>query len=272
MMATVRGNLLQELTGEEVSGVMDSMTRLFLVEGLGSTSSSAIAEALQSSGIPPYGEIHASYPNLYVARRSARIDENSPDKAYVTCVYESVARDRFSNIAGQFRVSGGTALTQRRTSYDALGNQLFVEHTFPVDDPDYPGMTIQQGAEADVLMPQTTIVLEGLLYSAVPHYISRSMVGHINLAYWAGGGPGTWLCTGGNFGLNQAPNLFAESDQQLPQWAFTVELLFDPEGHVPFVQYLDQRVNRPAPNLVYGQGIKPVQWYPYFDFNALVTV
>ncbi|MCC6797711.1 MAG: hypothetical protein IT366_21540 [Candidatus Hydrogenedentes bacterium] len=273
-MATVIPNMIRDLRGRETGGVMQSMRRMFLVEGLSSTSSSILKEALEVPGIPVYGEVHASYPNLFVVDRDVEILENSPDKAYVYCEYAPVSRDVFNANEGEFRVTGGTGLIQKRIAYDRNGAQITVSHTFPAGDDDYANETVTQGAEVDVLSPQTTIVMEGIIRTAYPHYISGNSAGYLNAIYWAGGAPYTWMCTDVRWELFQPPdtNSINTLDWFLPRWKFTFEFLYEPETHIPYAIYRDERINLPPPNLVANSGYTAVDWYPVGDFNQLYAV
>lgn len=274
-MATVRKDLITEARFAEVGGVAQSLTRKFLVEGLGTTNSGIMAEALGQHDIPAANSQHPIYTNLYCIRRSTEVDKDSPDKVWVFCDYEPVSRAVFNQEENQFRVTGGTGLVQKRTAYDAYGDQIVVEHTFPADDPDYPSETVTQGGEVDVLSPQSTLVFEGIIRTAYPHYISSEWNGFLNSAYWAGGDIGTWLCSDVRFSLFQPPQNSGVTntlDLFLPLWNFTFEFLWDYEGHVQYAKYVDERKNRPAPDLVAGVGIVPVYWHPYRDFNELYPV
>jgi len=273
-MATLRADLTRDIKGSEQGGVMQSMRRMFLIESLSSTNVSILKEALETPGLPAYGDVHSVYPNLVVINRDVEILENSTDKAFVYCEYGPMSRDVFQSQEGEFRVTGGTGLIQKRIAYDGYGNQLTVSHTFPAGDPDYPSETVEQGAEADVLSPQTTIVMEGIIRTAYPHYISAGSAGYLNGTYWAGGAPYTWMCTDVRWELFQPPdtNSINGLDWFLPRWRFTFEFLYEPETHIPYVIYRDERTNLPPPDLVGGTGYTAINWYPVGDFNQLYAV
>lgn len=273
-MATLRSDLIRDLKGRESGGVMQNMRRLFMVEGLGSTTIAVLKEALETPGLPVYGDVHPVYSNLVVIDRDVEVVESSPDKALVYCEYGPIGRDVFQTNEGEFRVTGGTGLIQKRIAYDRTGSQITVEHTFPADDVDYPNTTVTQGAEVDVLSPQTTIAMEGIIRTAFPHYISAQFSGYLNCCYWAGGNPFTWMCTDVRWELFQPPdtNSYNTLDWFMPQWKFTFEFLFEPETHLVYAIYRDERTNLPPPDLVAGAGYGEVSWYPNRDFNELYAV
>lgn len=275
-MATVRKDTINDTRYTELGGVPQSCTRAFLVEGL--TPGLGVAgEACNAPEIPIANTRHPVYSNLICTRKSFELDKNSTSQGTVYCDYEPVSTAVFSAGDNEFTVSGGTGLVQKRTAYDRLGNQITVEHTFPDDDPDYPGDTygaVVQGAEVDVLSPQGTLVFEGLIRTSYPHYISAQINGSLNSTYWAGGLAGTWMCTDVRFSLFTPPqtNFASTFDLFSPRWRFTFEFLWDPDGHVQYAKYVDERKGRPAPDLVAGDGIVPVIWHPYFNFHTLYSV
>lgn len=272
-MATVISDIIEGVSYEELGGTPQSCTRVFKVRDLAKGVGIG-ADACNTQGIPPANSVHPTYFNLICTRKSFEYEKDSNDHGIVYCVYEPISRAVFSAEEGQFRVTGGTGLVQKTTAYDRTGVQISVSHTFPSDDPDYPSETITQGAEVDVLAPQTTLIFEGLIRTSFPHYISSSWNGYLNSTYWAGGFAGTWMCTDVRFSLFDTPRPnFADSlDLWFPKWNFTFEFLWNYDGHVPYAMYIDERKNRPAPNLVANTGIKQVLWYPYRNFHELYSV
>lgn len=273
-MSTAYGHLISEFNAKEEGGAIVSMRRKYIVQDLTSTTSAAIQEALNCPDIPQAGTQATNYPGLMVVRREAEIDPNDNKRCYVIVDYERIQRAVFSREDFQFRVTGGTELAGRRTAFDSYGNQLYVQHTFPSDDEDWPNELKTQGAEVDVLVPQSTLKFDGILRTSYPHYISAAWVWHLNLYPWAGALPSAWLCTAANYELHQPanPNVVNTLDFSMPQWRFSFEFLFDQEGQQPAYRFMDRRWDTPPPNLVAGVGIKTAEIYPYRDFNELFPV
>jgi hypothetical protein len=272
-MPTILKDMISDTRYTEQGGVPQSCTRAFFVKDL--TPGVGIAgQACNAPEIPVPNTRHPVYTNLICISKTFELDKNSTSQGTVFCDYGPTSTAVFSAEENEFTVSGGTGLVQKRTAYDRLGNQISVEHEFPADDPDYPEETIVQGAEVDVLSPQGTLVFEGLIRTAFPHYISAQINGSLNSTYWAGGLAGTWMCTDVRFTLFSPPqNTYASTaDFFSPRWRFTFEFLWDPDGHLQYAKYVDERKGRPAPDLVYGVGIVPVLWHPYFNFHTLYSV
>lgn len=273
-MGTVRSDTIRDVSARDNGGRMQQIRRSFLVEDLSSGDLGVIGEALDHAGIPQYGSSHPRYPALVCVNREATLAEGCNNKVWIVCDFQTVDASFFNSEVGEFHISGGTGLIQKRIAYDGYGNQLTVAHTFPADDPDYPSQTIEQGAEVDVLSPQTTIILEGIIRTAYPHYISAGSTGYLNATYWAGGAPYTWMCTDVAWDLWQPPdpNAVNSSDWFTPRWKFRFEFLYEPETHIPYIIYRDERTDRPPPDLVAGVGYSSVAWYPVGDFNQLYAV
>jgi len=259
-MATVTGPRTIVECNEEESIVATARTE-YIVSGLVSTTAYVVEEALGTAGVPQPASYFPGDYNLILCNRTAKVIDDTARIVSVVCEYRSIAEARAT-----FIFSGGTSLTQITTQNDIYGNQLYVQHTFPADDPDpnhFPGEVIYQGGDVPVMIPQTTLSAVGRLPVDYPDEISRYWVGSLNSTYWAGSAPYTWLCTRCDFvGKDLALN-------RQHWWEFTWEFQFNPQGWIPVVFFTDPVSGKPPQDLVPAYGYKNVEWYGYIDYNEL---
>lgn len=267
-------SLIQDLSMEEVGGAIVGLRRRVLVKGLSTKSYAVLSEALAHPDVPAANSSPPEFPNLVLTKRLPKLSPDSQSVVEVELEYESRKFARFNREEFQFRVSGGTALRSIETQFDAYGDQIVLQHTFPADDPDYPSETKDQGGTISVLRPQTTIVFQGVLRTAYPHYISSWWSGYLNSYYWAGGAPYTWMCTDVRWDLldTSGDGVYSTLDFFMPVWNFTFEFLYDSNTHIPVAVFNDPRDNRPPINLVANTGYKAIDAYPLRDFNELFPV
>lgn len=267
--------LLEDVSCEEEGGAIVSLRRKLRISGLSSHTYDVLLEALNDINVPQPGHTPANYPNLVLTKRIPRVMPRDPTKVEIELVYSSRANAKFNREEFQFRVSGGTALQQVEKHFDRYGNQLLLQHTYPADDPDYPDETKYQTGQIGFLKPMTTLIFEGVLRTAYPHYISANLTNRLNNYYWAGGAPYSWQVTDVKFDLHNTGNsdgVANSLDLFLPLWNFSFEFLYDPETHIPVAMFNDPREDRPPINLVANEGYIIVDAYNTYDFNQLFPV
>jgi len=253
-MATVVLDTLTTLATEEERGALVSMTREALVHGLSNTDFSMLTEALDAAGVPATGSSPSGEDNLVLQRRIAKMLDK--DKCMVTLEYGKVGEGNRN-----FVFSVAASLSQITTENDRSGSAISLAHTFPADDPDFPGERLVQGATVSVLQPQATITAVGLKAVAYPLYEAGKYLHHINLGRWCQGRTGWWLCTDAQFRLH-------DGDTNPNTWEFTYTWQLNKLGWQPQVVFIDQRTGQPPDRIVRGIGSKTVNWYPYVDFNT----
>lgn len=259
-MATI-SDLIEDLEGSEVEGFFDSATRKFLATGAAATDAQILTEAFGAAGVPSAGAFFPGNTNLVCVGRRVRLVRNSNRNVEIICQYQRLGTTRSG-----FIFSGSTSLSQEVTQLDRNGNQVFVSHTWPAYDEDFPNQTHIQGSDTAVLAPQATLTATGQLQVAFPDMVGNLWVGSMNSTFWAGADPYSWLCTRVDFSPLQV------GFGQFRWWEFTFEFQRRQGGWIPRVFFIDPRTGKPPPNLVPGVGYKPVDWYGSLNFNIIFPV
>lgn len=257
-------DLIEDYEAVEEEGHVVSVTRKFIGTGAASSTLAALTnEAFTSSSFPSRGDTLPGNTNLVCTGRRVRLLTNSNRSIEITCQYLPLGQSKST-----FIFSGSTTLSQDATQLDRYGNQIYVSHTFPNDDPDedYAGETKNQGIDLTVFMPQTTLTATGQLQVAYPDYVSRYWVGAMNGTFWAGADPYYWMCTRVDFSpLDVGFGRFR-------YWEFTFEFQHRQTGWIPQIFYIDPRTGKPPINIVPNVGAKYIDWYSAIDYNYLFPV
>lgn len=258
-MATVHLDTLTTLSAVEDRGAMVQMVREVLVTGLTTADFGVLPEALNTAGVPAIGSSPTGYANLVLVKRSPQLVPDSKTNVRVTLEYVSQREAGYA-----FRFSGGASLRQITTQTTANGNSLYVSHTYPGDDPDWPSETKSQGGECQVMLTDEDLRATGILAEDYPHRLVYRWTKCLNSTAWAGGAPYRWMCTGVTF----EPHDMGATP---PTWEFTFTFQYndEPFGWRPRYTYIDPRTGRPPIDLVEGVGKKTLNWYPTGDFNTL---
>ena len=275
-MATAVNFQLKGNSAKQDKGLVQEITATARVEGMTSTDSGWVTEALSATGLPASGSslVLASGETLYLEGRNPSLIDGERTSATVQLSYKR--RDGSSSETGGVPVlEGGTALKQIRTQKDRNGAPITVSHLWPDDSKaTYPdgtpkaGTTEEVNAEIDVMVPMSTLSGEIIVQTSTPGAISQNNAGHLNSATWQGGAARTWMCTAVTFRLldnTTTPPLYSmrfnfEYDDQT--WDNdTTAVFIDPQtSQVPLIDAGDL----PLPN---GKEVVKVEYFPTTDFN-----
>jgi hypothetical protein len=253
----------QDLETEELDGMIVRLVRSLRVTGLASTDYEAVFEALAEVGVPVFGVgAGTGAPNLVLRKRSVKaVDENTVD---VILEYEHALNEGQDFDGPFFGVTFGeteASLNQVTTNLDFNGDTFFVEHEYPLTDPDFPGETKEQGGEIDWLQPQMTLKFSGIRFTNSPGALARAMLGKTNDATWNGGDTGHWLCTACDF------KLFDHASTPR-RYTFRLTFQYNEDGWDPTVVFVDERTGKPPIDLVPDVGYKTIARYEQIDFDA----
>ncbi|MCP4539825.1 MAG: hypothetical protein GY832_22020 [Chloroflexi bacterium] len=258
---------LETLHVDEERGVVKNLVRRYTVIGLTDTDSEVLESAIGTTGVPAIGDLAPGTTNVYCYGHSVRMAPDSPDKAYVDCKYAN-----WQVFAGKWLVSsdgwvftGDASLRQQATSFDWYGVQQTVSHTYPDTDPNFPGQTLTQAGQMNVLLPSSVIRITGELRVDYPDVIERVWLGSVNGLPWKGDAAYTWMCT--HITWEEITRTATTMD-----WKFSFEFTYDPTGHDPQIVFIDPTTHRPPINLVANVGYKTVSYYPLTDFNYLFPI
>lgn len=259
------------------------IVRSAIITGLTGPPESKIPDALNAVGLPRYGDPHPSplAAGLPLTHMIADILENESDKAIVTLTYEYVTGtggiNVFENVpsettAPQSEVT--TTLNQLVTNFDAFGNVLTVQHTFPLaeGEPGPPAPVVQTG-EVTKMVPTTT-----------RNYMRREpkdpgdkakiYVGKVGVAGLGNpllfGDPDRyWLCTGlggpsddGGVSFNVTYSFQRAEPHSISGFDIA-------PGWDTVIVFIDPATDKPPENLIPGTGIKIKQVYLTAPFGNL---
>ncbi len=273
-------SMVEQRGGGNDNGVIMELRREALVKDLDVAATPdfrILQEALNN--LPPgsgvgFGDSLTSHPGLVLVERIPRLVPGTT----TTCIVELLYKRLFSSVdtlkagVGQWIVRGGGSLRQFTTHRNQFGMDNAVCYTYPADpsnsaypttDPRLAGRTKCQSGEIQVDLPSDTLEFTGRLITPNPGSIARAWRGRTNLYLWNGGAPGTWRCTEVSF------DPWDLGDPEFEQWLFNFFFQFDPTGWNPDAIFRDQLTGKPPINLVEGNGVIEVDWYPTLDFEDL---
>lgn len=256
---------IEDLEMEENWGVLIGLTRRAIVVGLTGFTYATIYQALTAAGIPPTGSyLDEANVELELTRRSVKMIDS--DKAEVILVYSQF------NDKGQPLFAGGlftgllvagkmtTSVVEKDANQyrdEGIGPLLPIEleHTYPSDDEDYAGKTIQQTGKIKVNIPQRVFTIEGVKQVAAPWEMAERLIRCVNNAVWLGQPAHTWMCTEVTWEFRRASNYF-----------MTFVFQHEEDSWNPTAIFIDDRTSRPPKDLVDGQGIKTLRYFRAVNF------
>lgn len=260
MAIQVKIDRIITLEASERFGVINRLVRQARVINLDDTDYSVLFSALEEAGIPSPGAALSGESNLILVERNPRlIDEHTVD---VNLVYEHVLNDGQDldyDPAQEILVEGRAYVNQISSYVDGVGNPITVEYTYPVDDPDYPGQTKEQGVSVQVCDPQENFRIQGIRTTDAPRTYIQDVLGCVNSGVWKGGAAKTWMCTGATYELH---------DIGPPkQYIISFEFQYTSKGWNPLATFIDERTGRPPTDLQAGVGYKWVTYHTEVNFD-----
>lgn len=262
-MTTAKIQRTDLLTSQELDGaIIRLVTRSRVIE-LSDTSLEVLNSALAAAGIPAAGSSLTGYPNLILKERNTTlVDQSTVD---VDLVYEPFYEDQDLDIpiTSVLSTSARANVQQITTNLDKDGNTITVEHTYPFDDPNFPGETIEQGGEIQVFVPQRTISVRGVKDTTRPWLITNSIIGKINNAPWMGEGLHEWMCVTANWELLSAVPVANK---------YRMEFVFQHNAETwnPQVVFIDSETGKPPKDLVEGTGFKTIRSHEEVNFESIL--
>jgi len=279
MAVLVSVDQVKNLALTERHGTIVALTRGAVVKGVAELNDDyqALLAALNAAGIPQYGSFldGPEFGGLVLHNRNVKIKEDDPDWADVTLEYGPLAQGQeipATSATGTLYGRVKCGIAQKKTNFYKIRNsgspdevvQIFVEHTFPADDPDYPNQYFEQGGEIDVYLPQATFTFEGFLNTANPWGVTALLIGNINNGIWCNQEAEMWMCTEVGWSVC---NTRQQDDGTPPRYHFDFEFQLNPEGWQPTAVFVDQRTGKPPPNLEEDVGYKTIPYYRTRNFS-----
>lgn len=235
-----------------------------LTAGSGSgTLTSRILEAktaLDSAGFA-IGATTTMDANLRVSSRDIAMHPEDNSKVIATINYKAF-KDTIPPLGSWLPKLSGS-LNQIQTAKDLNGFPITLAHTFPDDDPNWHGQTVEQGAKVNQFRPLAEITYVGLLKVSSIFNTKIKYLGKTNSSTWNYGGPGRWLCT------NFTAELF---DKGTTPDTWLCEVTFQADGFLwtQTAVFVDPATGKEPEGLVSGVGIKNIVTQFGVDFNELI--
>ena len=287
VVTTDRG---KTLGGVEDFGALTQMRREYLVSGLTSTDPDAIMEALDAAAVPEWGDFFTGststmYDNMSVNSREFTLEDNSTI-ARVTVSYTSMAgegqditglADIPSHPTGALYAVTSTSLNQVQTNLDKNNNAIVVKYTYPADHEKKPGKIVNVGGTVQVLVPQTSATIEGIIATDSPSEYTINLVGKIGTGdSFLGQFADQWMCTGAtcrlsNVGITPKEWKVAISFQLSDNTAVAADA--GASGWQQRAVYVDPDTGQPPSDVAESEhndsGITTVNVYKTANFYAL---
>ena len=273
-MAEVYIDHLTTLSMKENYGVVTNIVRKALVKGLSGIDYTVMIGALTAAGIPLENSfLDPPFAHLHLVDRD--VEMLDVDTADVTLSY-GVFNDKGQLLEAAGETGGGgwgangvagkmsVSVEQKKANYyrvAGVGEETLIvlEHTYPAEDPDFGGRTIQQTGEVDVYIPQRTLTIEGCKYTSNPWVMANYLIGCINGNVWQGQAIHTWMCTEVTWEFRAYPAFFI---------SFTFQ--HNPDTWNPTAVFIDSRTDRPPQGLVADVGYKYIRYHPEVDFDYVL--
>lgn len=277
-------SIVEQRGGPFDNGIIMELRREAQVSGLDVTGTPDFRITQESLNTLPqgsgfgFGDSPIGHPDLVLIERAVRLIPGTTTSCIVELLYKRQWTSLDTIGLGEFIPRGGGGLRQFTTHRNSDGDDVVVCYTYPekcspapcVDDPAFPfraphmaGKTECQSGEIQVDLPSDSLEFEGRLMTESPGSVVRVWRGSINSEVWNDGAPGTWRCSEVTF----SPWDLAQPGFE--QWVFNFLFQFDPTGWNPDAIYRDAAQGKPPIDLVEGNGLIEVQWYPVLDFHTL---
>lgn len=254
------------LEARERHGTAVRVVMRYRVIGLTDASYLALFSALDESDIPNVGSKLPGAPHLTLAERNPKLVDSDQGTVDVDLVYEpfddegqNIDDPPYGVLTGSVRAS----VQQLTTNLDKDGNTITTTHTWPSDDPDWPGRTDVQGGQVQAFIPQKTFAIQGIRKLQRPWIMANAIIGTINIGSFAGGNAHEWMCVGITWKIVDATPL-------ANRYHMSFEFQHNPDTWNPSVVFIDPRSQLPPKDLVDGDGYKTVRVHKEASFETIL--
>ncbi len=248
----------------EEQGVVTGMKRRVRVTNLTSTDYSVLLAGLTQAGVPAQGTglTGTAFSELVLCKREVNLLSGDPSTVDVDLIYGTILENQ--NISST-TLTGGILYGKTRCNiqqsttnlYQVNGQgpvqQVVVGHTYPADDPDFPGQYFAQGGEINVYLPVSNTNYEGYIDTSTPWFTADYLIGTINSETFLSAAPFYWMCTEVQW---HRLGVTTVGTKAVPRYKFSFEFQYNPDTWNPFAVFIDDRTGRPPPGL-YAPGTQP---------------
>ena len=161
--------------------------QIFIVDGVTGSAEAKLYNALQTSGIPQYGDAHPVIPSIQVIDRQASpIKSGTQIRIEITYGVPS-GDDTAEDENGDGKAIITSSLVSEQTHFDINGELIKAEYSNGIS-------TTTNYATVEVQRPQMRITLSRK-ESEMPKERIKTYLGRINSVEWSGFPPKSWLCS-----------------------------------------------------------------------------
>lgn len=270
-MPTIKYDVTTTLSTVERFGALQKLVKQMTVVDIDDASHNNLMTALDTAGVPKYGDRLAEYPEtgfeLSLTERSAKAI--SHDTVAVELIYENVLAlegipvDLDNPLFGVVSSQVTCSIQQKSSNLDSRGDQVVLEHTYADDDINFAGQTIKQGGEFQYFEAQRSFSINGIKTTEFPWLVANSIVGRVNYYSFNSEASRTWLCTA----CNWRPQGMLDGKLR---YYFDFEFQFDPDTWDPTVVFIDSVTGKPPIDLENNKGIKTIQKLIGVNFEAII--
>jgi len=260
------------------------ITRTFIVSELKAAGSAMLYEAVNTTGIPKYGDAHPAITTAYCRElRPQMLTHNSVKIVALYREYDINANYEYSVMSTAQEVETTFHFNASDESTTAISNKVVYQYPADYPNPDYRNQTARKILKSPIWIWQPVISISrfelytikadiqsgfnrGLLLSYVNSYEVFSMraahyTGHINKKNWVlnpHAPAGTWMCSG----------LAAVKQPDNITFKVSYEFKFNPYGWYKELAYVDPNSGE-IPSDITETGKYKVRTALYADFNDL---
>jgi len=274
MVQSVSVDRISILEANERHGALRRLVREAIVSGIEATTWDTLTKALDDANIPQYGD-HLTedlddnaFDLVLVERNPSWFDKG---KVRVELVYENFVdleenldQPRGGYVTGEVRSN----IQQKTSNLDINGNQVFVTHTYPSDDPNHADETLVQGGEFQYYEPERSVFIRGIKKTRTPWLIANAIIGRVNTYPFSGEAARKWLCTACSWKLAWAGRMGTYAREN--RYYMNFEFQLNPDGWDPTITFIDDVTNKPPIDLVPNVGYKTITKMYSTDFDALI--
>lgn len=267
MAQSAKIDTIEDLELNEKRGVVMGLRRKALVVDIPAhTDWSVMYAALEDAGIPAANSYldNVNNPQLQLTDRDIKMVDK--DKAEVVLTYGKFNDEGqqlyYSGVVTDRAVAGKmtTSVVQKSTNlyrFAGTGPQQLItlEHTYPADDEDFGGLTVEQSGTIDVQVPQRTFTIEGIKEVSAPWQMAERLIAAINKGVWLGQPKWTWMCTEVSWLYRTYANYY-----------MTFTFQHNEDTWNPTAVFIDDRTKRPPKDLIEDVGYKQIRYFREVEF------
>ncbi len=167
--------------------------RVFIIDEITGQPETRLYNAIQSSGIPAFGDPHPTIPDIQVTEIQAN-PATSGSQIKINVVYSVPDNSDGSTDNSSGSITVNSSLITEEVFEDINGDTLKADYKIFVDSTNTNVTVSTKYATVDVQRPQMVVTFRRL-EDQVPKTVINDFLGVVNSTDWSGFPAHTWLCT-----------------------------------------------------------------------------